>query len=125
MTLFTAVLVPSVILSGCASARLQQNLDSWIGQPETLLIETYGAPATVYSISPSEKILTYTEDGYTSAPISTYNTVTHATTLGAGSIGTSYSCRVNFTIKSHKVLKYYRQGRGCGFVTAAPKGNDK
>lgn len=120
-----SILVLCLALSGCATAKMNENLNSWIGQAESLLIETYGAPESIYKISSTESVLTYTESGFTSLPISTYNTVTRATTIGGSSIGASHSCRVNFTIKSHKVTKYSRQGRGCGFVKAVPKNDDQ
>lgn len=91
MKKISLVTVLCVALAGCAAMTTKQALHTWIGQPQSKLIELYGAPTGIYKVSENETVLTFASTGGTATAVPT-------------------SCRLNFTVVSGKVSKIAYQG---------------
>lgn len=54
------LLLASILLSACGVARLNQQMDSWVGKPSSLLVEQWGPPSNIFEDG-EVKIYTYKE----------------------------------------------------------------
>lgn len=128
----TLLLVAISALTGCATnAKFQENMNRWMGQSESSLISGMWPPASVYTVSDTEKVLTYQQSGQMVLPGQTYNTPVTTTTYGQvnsrpfSAQSTTYvpqqgaptviglSCTVNVTITNGWVSRWQANGNHC------------
>lgn len=130
-----------VLLVGCATqAKLQAKMDSFLGQPEAVVIGTYGPPQNSYVLNDGSKIIQYTRGRtivmpgattYQPVTTNTYGNMTLnqglRTTTGAyNQTSTTYvqqqgpatpinlSCTVNFTIDKEGIVRRWNaDGNHC------------
>ena len=100
--IFTFVLF--LFLSNCATEEnYKKMLDSWMSNPESSLVSSWGAPSSYYIASNGDRILSYSSERYAS---------TSALTPG-GFI--TLRCKTSFTIdgKNNLVKSYSYEGNSC------------
>ncbi len=108
-------------LSSCATtANYEKILDSWLGQSEGSLIDSWGPPDSAYETG-NKKYLTYTRSstGYVPGTAPTYQTtiigsVAYSTPVG-GSPGFSlnYHCKTTFTVNYGTINNWRYEGNNC------------
>jgi hypothetical protein len=131
----------SAVLIGCATqAKFQAKMDRFIGQPEGVIVGTYGPPQNSYVLDDGSKVLQYTRSGTivmqgatTYQPVisntsgnmtlnqgvrtttGTYNqTTTSYVPQQAQAIPINLSCTVNFTISKDGVVQLWSaEGNNC------------
>lgn len=137
----TVIVTLLVALIGCATqAKFQAKMDRFIGQPEGVLVGTYGPPQNSYVLDDGTKVLQYTRSGTivlqgattyqpvisstsgnitlhqgTRATTGTYNqTTTSYVPQQAQAIPINVSCTVNFTISKDGVVRLWSaEGNNC------------
>lgn len=98
-----------VYLSGCATARVNKTLSTFLGKGENAVISAYGAPTSVYQ-APSGKIMTYyMSGGQTHTPV--YG-IYSGNLMGVQT--QNNDCKIDFILNSIGIVEQFRwAGRGC------------
>jgi hypothetical protein len=136
MKLLLPMLISVATLAGCATTeKFNAKMNSFLGQPEAVIVGRYGAPKSVYQVDALTKVLTYRRSG--AVPVGGGTTMQAVTSQDRGSVygprgtatysGTSttwvpvqqpaYSvefwCEVHFTIKEGAVSAWNAEGNHC------------
>ncbi len=101
------LLVP--LLSACMGDKISESMKSWVGHPESELVQSWGPPTSVYKMDDGSKVLTYSyrRSGYQTegeAYTDQYG-VTHYT---APQVTGGYTATRNFTINSNGFVTSWR-----------------
>ncbi len=135
------VVLAAALLAGCATtAKFEAKMNGFVGQPEGVIVGTYGPPNAAYALADGSRVIQYTRGSQVMLPgATTYQPVTGRTTgnvtLTQGSSMTTgtYSqqttamvpvqqpgtqltmfCTVNFTIDSGGVVRSWNaNGNRC------------
>lgn len=138
---YLVIIMSAATLMGCASqAKFQAKMDNFVGQPESVVVGTYGPPQNSYVMNEGSKVLQYTRGNTivmpgatTYQPVMTntsgYVTVNQGTRAASGNYNqtsTTYvphqspnipinlSCTVNFTVdKDGIVRRWHAEGNHC------------
>ncbi len=141
MRLLLVVIAQVVVIAGCATqAKFQVKMDRFIGQPEGLVVGTYGPPQNSYVLNDGTKVIQYMRGGTilmpgvsTSQPVTTNTTGSMTinqgvrTTTGTyNQTSTTYvqqqgpavpinlSCTVNFTVDREGIVRRWSaEGNHC------------
>ena len=112
-------------MSGCVAKRpiwgsdaYSNDLEKYVGQSEASLYSQWGSPDNVISISPYNKVVSYTE--YYSAPLG-WQTKPYANSLNYAAMNQgftaenayNYYCTTSFTIQEGVVTNYSFNGDDC------------
>ncbi len=138
-----AALVSVALLVACATqAKFAAKMNGFVGQPELVVVSTYGPPQSSYTLGDGSKVISYTRGGTVMLPGYSYNqpVTTNTTghmTLNNGlgtwpttgnytSTSTTYvpqqtaatplqvSCTVNFTVDRDGVIRQWTaSGNNC------------
>lgn len=113
------------LLVGCTSSQTSYNqqLQSWMGISEEILVSEWGNPNNVTYITPNRKLLTYVkiEDGPIDnnmqpyAGTEVYYPAIETPTYGFPTNGdyTEYYCKTSFTIEDSQIVDYTFNGDDC------------
>lgn len=113
-----AMLWGMLVLGGCVSsiAQRQAELQHWIGQPETELVQSMGVPNRTYTAG-GMKFLTYEERQTVVYPGTPYWQGMPPYWYGTGGAlppqTVSYACDTTFTIAGGTVRAFSLRGNGC------------
>ena len=104
-------LIGLMAISGCATSANYK----WVGEPEQMLYQEWGAPSNVFYISPNRKVVTFTHTGAngTSNP---YGNEVNYEVINSGyetDTGYPYYCSTSFTITNGFVTDYTFSGDDC------------
>lgn len=114
-----------LLIYGCATeANYKKVLESWIGYPESMLVEKWGVPDKVYNQSDGTKLLQYARKSTVDLP--KYETVMKSdgtweeksSSSGGGTL--HYSCRTTFKIRNDTIISYNYAGNGCKQMESNP-----
>jgi len=116
----TALLAATAI--GCASQEgYEKIVNSYLGSPETVLLERWGPPDQVYNADADTKYLTYSrsQSGYMPGTPPTYQTSCsfgYCTSIPiGGSPGYAYTdtCKTSFKVVHGTIASWRSQGNAC------------
>lgn len=121
----TKIILILLMLSGCSgrhvlwdSSAYSRQLDGYVGQSEASLYSQWGSPDNVVSISPYNKVVSYTE--YYSVPLGgqtqPYTDDLNYTAMNQGFTAentNNYYCTTSFTIQNGIVTNYSFNGDDC------------
>jgi hypothetical protein len=130
-----------IALAGCAThGKFVSKMNGFVGQPESVIVGTYGPPQSSYVMNDGAKVLQYTRGGTvmlpgatTSRPVTTNTTGNYTLNQGLNQSTGSYSsqsttyvqqqapmtplnlsCTVNFTVdKAGTVKSWQASGNHC------------
>ena len=109
-------LIGLMLLCGCAtSANYAAGLQKWVGEPEQMLYQEWGAPSNVFYISPNRKVVTFTHTSQ-NGTINPYGNEVNYDVINSGyetTSGYSYYCSTSFTITNGFVSNYTFSGDDC------------
>jgi hypothetical protein len=141
MRFATCAAAAALLMAGCATqAKFQTKMDSFLGQPEAVLVGTYGPPQSSYALNGGSKVLQYSRSGQmvlpgmtTTQPVTTntagnltLNQGMRQTTGTYNQTSTTYvqqqapstvvqlGCTVNFTIDAAGIVRAWNaSGNHC------------
>lgn len=114
-----------MFLTGCTSSQTTYNnqLQSWMGVSEEILVSEWGTPNNVTYITPNRKLITYVKvddgaiDGNTQpyAGTEVYYPAIETPNYGFPANGdyTEYYCKTSFTIENSQIVDYTFNGDDC------------
>lgn len=109
-------LIGLMVLSGCAtSSNYATGLQKWVGEPEQMLYQEWGAPSNVFYISPSRKIVTFSHTS-TNGTTNPYGNEVNYEAINSGyetDNNYPYYCSTSFTITNGFVTDYTFSGDDC------------
>ncbi len=102
-------LILVLLLVSCAThAKYEAKLNSWIGADADELVDSWGAPASVYEKQNGEKILRYDYSSSGAIPITNYQTG------NTSYMPVSRSCTTEFIIgNNNRVITWSYKGDAC------------
>jgi hypothetical protein len=109
------------LLSGCATTANYENiLNSWVGLPETSLIEKWGIPNSVYEAG-GVKYLSYSksQSGYVPGVAPSYQTTVIGNTAYTNAVGGTpgfaftNTCNTTFMIRNNTIFNWRWEGNAC------------
>lgn len=112
----------SFLLAGCTGGAVRnvERMNSFIGQPEEAVINSWGVPDKAYKLDNGTKVIAYTEisdrfDGPTSTVcMGTFpGDIGYSTCMGGPARRVRLSCERSFHIKSGKVVDWSQHGNNC------------
>lgn len=101
-----------MMLTGCATtANYEKILQTWVGDSESHLVQSWGPPSSTYMLGENKKVLTYFKSN-------------GSETAYYGSLGiaetTNYTCKTDFYIDGLAMITNWRhEGNSC--KSKAPK----
>ena len=114
------VALAAAITSCATTENYEKILSSWIGQPLSALIDSWGPPDTEF-VNDSNRYLTWnksetvftpgTAPKYTTTKIGN-NTYTN-TVAGTPAYSTTYSCKTTFIVRDNYVASWRWEGNHC------------
>lgn len=117
----TVIALVALLVAGCATQKgYEEILNTWINQPESDLVASWGAPDATYEAG-GDKFLTYSNSrsGYVPAVQPNYQTTVIGNTAYTNAIGGvpghSYmiSCKTTFRVRNGAVRSWSHEGNGC------------
>lgn len=117
-----SILLSVLFLTSCATTQKYETvLDSWVGSSEEKLVSLWGPPDSVYVISNTKKMLTYSSASNVilpgSAPHYTTNYIgntAYTTSYGGSSpISVDLSCKTSFTVDKGQITQWRWEGNNC------------
>ena len=89
-----------VMLSGCKQNNQSFNsfLQSWIGKSQAELVETWGAPVDMETITPQHQVLTY---------------IKQSSEKNDFGVNLTYYCQIKFDTQNNIISDYSVSGTGC------------
>lgn len=92
-------------------------LNSWIGQPASQLVTTWGAPVDMQTIGPDRQLFTYISEKQLSvegsAPIDLGQNSLYNQQNAASDMTYDYYCRTTFTTQNNIIVNYSWSGDAC------------